>query len=105
MQHVEISVQTGEWIIRPELLIGNPDSETSGDIYRITFAEPIRIQPDTTYTVSALIKGPPTKFTKYSVTTFDGNNGLVFSFNSSNESGNGTSSARGQFPELFYKYN
>eukprot|EP00794_Sanderia_malayensis_P011050 gene11050-12216_t len=102
LQYVEISLNSGEWIIRPEIKIGMPDSGPVEGSYRIMFSHPVRILPFKPHTLIAIVKSPQSKFAKYNTTTFNCEH-VVFTFNSSNESGNGTSSTRGQFPEFLYK--
>ena len=101
-QHVDISINTGEWIVRPELNIGMPDSGPVEDSYRIMFTQPVRILPFKAHTLMSIVKSPQSKFAKYNTTTYNCED-IVFTFNSSNESGNGTSSTRGQFPEFLFK--
>ena len=104
LQHIECSLNTGEWIIKPEITIGMPNSGPTEGSYRVMFSQPVRILPFKVHTLIVVIKSPQSKFAKYNTATYTCDD-VVFTFNSSNESGNGTSSTRGQFPEFLFRYN
>ncbi|XP_065056718.1 BTB/POZ domain-containing protein 1-like [Rhopilema esculentum] len=104
LQHLEVSVNTGEWIVKPEISVGMPDSGPTEGSYRVMFSQPVRILPFKVHTLVVIIKSPQSKFAKYNTSTYTCDN-VVFTFNSSNESGNGTSSTRGQFPEFLFRIN
>lgn len=104
LQYIEVSLNTGEWIVKPEISIGMPDSGPSEGSYRVMFNQPVRILPFKVHTLIVIIKSPQSKFGKFNTSTFNCDD-VVFTFNSSNESGNGTSSTRGQFPEFLFRIN
>ena len=104
LQYIEISLNTGEWIIKPETSVGMPDSGPVEGSYRVMFNQPIRILPFKVHTLIVIIKSPQSKFGKYNTSTLSSDD-VMFTFNSSNESGNGTSSTRGQFPEFLFRVN
>lgn len=104
LQFIEVSINTGEWVVRPEVSIGMPDSGPTEGSYRVMFNQAVRILPFKVHTLIIIIKSPQSKFGKYNTSTFNCDE-IVFTFNSSNESGNGTSSTRGQFPEFFFRIN
>ena len=104
LQCIELSLNTGEWIVKPEVSIGTPDSGPVEGSYRVMFSQAVRILPFKVHTLIVIIKSPQSKFGKYNTSTLNCDD-VVFTFNSSNESGNGTSSTRGQFPEFFFRIN
>ena len=104
LQFIEVSLNTGEWIVKPEISVGMPDSGPTEGSYRVMFNQPVRILPFKVHTMIVIIKSPQSKFGKYNTATYTCDD-VVFTFNSSNESGNGTSSTRGQFPEFLFRIN
>ena len=104
LQYIDISLNTGEWIVKPEISVGMPDSGPVEGSYRVIFNQPVRLLPFKVHTLIVIIKSPQSKFGKYNTSTLTCDD-VVFTFNSSNESGNGTSSTRGQFPEFLFRIN
>lgn len=104
LQYIDISLNTGEWIVKPEISVGMPDSGPVEGSYRVIFNQPVHLLPFKVHTLIVVIKSPQSKFGKYNTSTLTCDD-VVFTFNSSNESGNGTSSTRGQFPEFLFRIN
>ena len=101
LQCIELSLSTGEWVLKPEVSIGTPDSGPVNGSYRVMFNQSVRIVPSEVHTLIVTIKGLPSNYGYYytSLSCCD----VVFTFNSSNKSRNGTSCTRGQFPEFVFR--
>ena len=69
--------------------------------FDVMFDHPVCLEPDKTYGIVSLIKGPPS-WAVINAKTSDEVQGIQFSFSSSADCGNGTTANSGQFPALIF---
>jgi len=101
LQCIELLFKKDKTIVKLEVSIGTPDSGPVEGSYRVMFSQAVPIEPFKVNTLIVIIQGPQSKYGEYNISTLTCDD-VMFIFNSSNDSGNGTSSTRGQFPEFYF---